>query len=251
MRCQRYSVRLLRVDGPILFEVRRLCAGLVELEARGALSTETLRLATLCGGEIAAELTARHASEEPVIKLTNGAFTDLLGAVRGSVEHYDVSKAAERLTLLARLAQLAAPLCTAQPYGSCQLYEQVAVIQRVFSLHMTERDLAQRLGVDTSTLFRLFRRAGRLSPRRFLQWVRMYELAQRLAGTSVSAEVLAGDLGFRHAESAGRTMRKVVGMPIVALRTAEGLRQFTERMTAACQGDALDGWLPERGRREV
>ncbi len=239
---RRYSVRLLHAGGPTLFEVRRLCTGFVDVDVSGALPDAAIRIAVLhCVGRPSnGTSTASHGT--PVINISLDEAVGFPRTGDDAVEHYDVSKPRQRLTLLARLASLVEWHGTARHgtkvhalFSSCQLYEQIALIQRTFSLHLSERGLADRVGMNPSTLFRLFQQVGRVSPARFLQWVRMHELAKRLAGGTSSVELIAHELGFHHAESARRTLRNVVGMSIASLRTTEGLVEFERQMVAACE----------------
>lgn len=230
-------VRLIGAPDRASLEIRRLCAGFIEVEegdSRGGAVKE--HIGTLCSAsrsEKGQSFGVRVPLDLVCSLNTEGVAAAFPGASRPT---FDLASPTARLALLARLGDLS--LADGQSGGvapieasiSVPLYRHVALIQRAFALHISERELATRIGVHPSTLFRYFSAVGGTSPARFLRWIRMHELARMLATTTVSAERLSLQLGFRHCESALRTMRRLAGVPVAALRTHAGVRELETRL---------------------
>jgi len=160
------------------------------------------------------------------------------------VESYDVSDAFARLVLLGRIAASVAHRDAfpdqqgherRDAFANYPTYQCIATIQRTFSLHMTEQELLDRVGMSATSMYRRFRQAGTLTPSRLMQWVRMHEVAKRMA-TNPCIERVAEALGFAHAESARRTMRTLTGIGLRELRGEKGLIAFERCLAAALSG---------------
>ena len=240
-------VTMVAVKGAALFEIRRLFSQWVTLETQSP-GKLPQAVAVLCGDLSVLPRTRRDEREVPVLHVGIGHGMVLAPYTMHHVEHYNLADPFAKLVLLARIAALSArhadlrvhTLSSRQcdVYEGRPLYQCVAIIQRTFNLHLTERELLDRVEMSASSLYRLFRQTGALPPSRLLQWVRMHEVAKRLAldeGIGKAAE----QLGFEHAESARRTMRTLTRMPLSALRSDVGLIEFERRMASACRAESL------------
>ena len=256
------SVQLINAPGPAMFEINRLCTASLRVDVANMPFSPNLRcLAMLCYSGVRRNDSAdsqallatavRYATDKKdttICQVLSVSFEDASGARRDEeslVEHFNLTSAHQRLALLARLAVLARRATgdgrratgdgrratgDGSEFAMVSLYWQVASIQRGFSLQLTERELSNRLGISPSTLRRWFHRAGSLAPERFMQWVRMYEVASRLAGGKSSAAQVAQLLGFEHLSAVRRTMRQLVSMPLVTLRSSVGQEAFLQQM---------------------
>lgn len=243
------SIRLVNAKGPALFE--RLFTGYVRFEADGAALGATVRIASLVvlrqqeSGELRAlvAVAMREAGgleqSGPAIAVSCDAEFATQRMSAPLAESYDLTDARTRLALLARLASLAEGAeRTARPKkretrgvdAPCALYEVVIAIIRGFDLHLTLRALARRVGISTSTLRRWFSLCGRLGPARFMDWVRMLAVVEGLAEGATVAMV-AHKLGFLSGESVRRTLRRLVDLPLVSLRSQTGLDEFATAMS--------------------
>lgn len=235
------TVRVVAVKGPAMFELRRMFNGYVQLSVEGAAE---FPVAALCGGDVAWSILTGDLAGVPVIRVGLVEGVGIPFNATHTVEHYDLSNHVARLSLLARVAQLVAlsdarrqthSRLPCDVFANRPLYYRVAIIQRVFALHISEQELAARTGTSESSLYRLFRQQGVLTPRTLLQWGRMHAMAVRLA-RGESVDRAAQDLGFDHGQSVRRSLRTLTRMPLRDLRSAEGLVEFERRMTAACRG---------------
>ena len=104
------------------------------------------------------------------------------------------------------------------------------MIQRSFRLGLTERELCDRVGIDPATLRRWYSRVGALTPERAMCWVRMHELALRLARRAGSIDLSACELGLSAPANLRRTMKRLTGLSPKSLRQPAVLAQFVAQM---------------------
>ena len=234
------AVRLVGVKGSALFEVRRLLSGWVYMLGTEATTAPSPIVAVLCGDAETILSVPRDVLVEPVLFVGLRRTVSFSSIGGSATERYELADAVVRLSLLARIASLAAYHKTngelasglrRDVYERHSVYKCVATIQRVFSLHITEQELLDHVGISESSLYRLFQQEGGLSPSRLFQWVRMHEMAKRLS-LNESAEKVAEGLGFEHAQSARRTMHKLTKMGMRQLRSERGLIEFERRMAS-------------------
>lgn len=149
------------------------------------------------------------------------------------VERFNIGSPSERLALLARLATLAtfaAPgarrPATSDIFVSVQLYARVAAVQRAFAPRLTEANLADRIGIDVSTLRRWFQRSGVVRPGRFLQWVRLHDAAIRLTQAGESVEKVAQAHGYSTPSNLRRSLNLLADVSVAELLQPGGQTRF-------------------------
>jgi AraC-like DNA-binding protein len=232
------SVGLVAVRGVLLFEVRRLLNQWVHLLE--ATEADTPVIAMFYGNAMS-EPAASPQEQPPTLRLGLGRNGLLPISGMNQADRYDLADPVARLSLLARVACIATNQEVTEGNGAFTrlgvfrdypLYEAIATIQRVFDLHLTEKELLYRTGMSASSFYRLFRRDGDLAPTRLLQWVRMYEVARQLQN-GPSLEQVAERLGFAHAKSVRRTLSALIGIQPHSLRNEGVLREFERRMLVA------------------
>ena len=243
------SVLVERANGPALFEIRRICDNDIRVDVDDSPTATRDRIATIRNvGE------QRTAAIPPLTNGSPSACTDVgrdrplptilvsLDAVarwqlapHTGAEHFTLSQADERLALLARLASLCQhePRGRSDDLGRTRVYEQVAMIQRSFRLRLTERELSDRVGIDPATLRRWYRRVGALTPKRAMCWVRMHELALRIARRAGSIGLSACELGLSSPANVRRTLKRLTGLSPKSLRQPAGLAHFVAQMKEA------------------
>jgi len=232
---------IVAVKGSVLFEIRRLSTGWVPLDIGPPAGISPSAVALLCGDLSVLPIAFRDGLEVPILRVGFGQNMLLAPDPVHPIEAYDVADAFGRLMLLGRIAgriSYQAALPTQQEreqrdaFAKYPIYHCIASIQRTFNVHLSERELLDRVGISAASLYRRFRQSGTLTPSRLLQWVRMHEVAKRMV-TNPSAEGVAQSLGFAHAESARRTMHKLTGMTSRSLQSTLGLAEFERRMEIA------------------
>ena len=245
----------------VLFEMNRLFAGLLRVDVSINSSTQCdgrLALLRFVGNQVQRSdwghprLTAsgeHHNIGCPAFSITCDDGNRTTEVVTGALAHFDIGSARQRLALLARLGDVfrsATGNGNGREFYLVPLYWQVSNVMRGFSLQLTECGLSGRLNIDPSTLRRWFHRVGAIGPERFMQWVRLYEIARHVAKHGESVERTALRFGFANAASIRRTLRVVARTPVAALRTKVGSERLLERMT-----NELYGTLPIRAPLRV
>ena len=110
---------------------------------------------------------------------------------------------------------------------------QVTQIQRRIDLCLSEQRLSARLGVTSTTLRRWFEHDGPMAPCRFMQWIRLLEVADRVEHTQLSASRVVELLGLPDPDSVRRTLKKLAGLPLHELREVGGREQLASCFATA------------------
>lgn len=254
----RFSVDLIGATGPVLFELHRLCDGFVRVgstareRGEGVLRLAMLRfpgaqpkVARLVTAEIA-DRTLSAATQSalqlplcPTFELCLGADSHVLTSEAHVVERFNIGSPSERLALLARLATLARTDARrpvpGDVFASVPLYARVAAVQRAFAPRLTESDLADRIGIDVSTLRRWFARIGVVRPGRFLQWVRLHDAAIRLTQAGESFATVAQAYGYSTPSNLRRSLSTLADVSVAELLQPDGQTRFLRRILSALQ----------------
>lgn len=223
--------------GATLFELRRMVDGWVvlDLSARQSLSPDALALLYCVDPTLEEPLVVRsRQSNGEGAKATARLMVRRTKGIRwqGDFEvEYNISDAQERLALLARLAleflRRSAPSWSLRaafpPLAAPPLLAQVCIIQLGFDLHVTEHELARRIGVDRTTIRRWFLASGLPSPAKAMGWTRCLLLIRELCGSTGSIDAIARRLGFSSPSNASRLMKRRTGLTLRNARSEHAL----------------------------
>jgi len=99
------------------------------------------------------------------------------------------------------------------------------LIDHSFMTGLTVDDIARRLEVDRSTLFRKFRRSYRISPKEYLDSVRLSRARQLLRQSRSTVKEVAAYCGFDDSHYFSRVYKKAYGYPPSIERSSDIRRE--------------------------
>ncbi len=107
-----------------------------------------------------------------------------------------------------------------QHTGNEYLNASIAFIDQSYAYPMTIGDIARRIGVDRTYLFRLFKKETGMSPQEYLRNYRLKKAQALLRTTTLTLDMVAGSTGLGDASHLSKLFREAYGCSPGAYRQA-------------------------------